>query len=213
MAKAVLPAGYDDPRADEPSEIELKEPWIAALLAWLVPGLGHLYQGRTGKGLLFFICVLGTFVFGFTIGEMKVVYASSPGDEPWRWQYYCQLGVGLPALPAMVQRGRGEHPHPILGEFMAPPSQRPQRFQDDSGNWTTQPNELATWTVAMHPRYELGTVYTVIAGLLNLLVICDAYAGPLVIHPRHKNRRSRADEAEEKTSEGQRMPDAATPVI
>ena len=67
MAKAILPAGYDDPRLDEPSEIELKEPWIAALLAWLVPGLGHLYQGRTGKGLLFFICVMGTFVFGFTV--------------------------------------------------------------------------------------------------------------------------------------------------
>jgi hypothetical protein len=27
----------------------------------------------------------------------------------------------------------------------------------------------------------LGTVYTVVAGLLNVLVICDAAAGPLVI--------------------------------
>jgi hypothetical protein len=38
----------------------------------------------------------------------------------------------------------------------------------------------------MHPFYELGTVFTVIAGLLNILVICDAYAGPLVLIPRKK---------------------------
>jgi hypothetical protein len=52
MAKAILPAGYNNPGIDQPLEIELKELWIAALLAWLLPGAGHVYQGRTGKGLL-----------------------------------------------------------------------------------------------------------------------------------------------------------------
>jgi hypothetical protein len=145
MAKAVLPAGYNSPDFDEPLEIELKEPWLAALLAWMIPGLGHLYQGRTGKGLLFFICVLGTFVFGMWIGDGKVVYASTANEEPWRW---------------------------------------PDSFDRD----TIQPNELARWTIEQHPRYELGTVYTVIAGLLNILVICDAYAGPLVLAPRKKEK-------------------------
>jgi len=187
MAKAVLPAGYNSPEFDAPLEIELKEPWLAALLAWMLPGMGHMYQGRTGKGLLFFICVMGTFLFGLWIGEGKVVYASSPGDEPWRWQYYCQLGVGVPALPALVQRERREDGKPPLwNSFMAPPSREPEPLVDDSGNPTMQPNELAAWTVKMHPFYELGTVFTVIAGLLNILVICDAYAGPLVLIPRKK---------------------------
>ena len=195
MAKAILPAGYNNPSTDEPLEIELQQPWLAALLAWLIPGAGHLYQGRTGKGLLFFVCVLGTFAFGMAIGERKVVYASSPGDEPWRWQYYCQLGVGLPAMPALLQRGRADGPtHPVLGDFMKPPSRQPQSLQDDSGNPTTQPNELAAWTIAMHPRYELGTVYTVIAGLLNVLVICDAYGGPLVLQTREKKKKDAPDD-------------------
>ena len=182
MAKAILPAAYNRPQLDEPLEIDLKQPWLAALLAWLVPGLGHLYQGRVGKGVLFFVCVFGTFLFGFLIGDKKVVYASSPRDEPWRWQYYCQLGVGLPALPALVQRGRADMPpHPVLGTLMQPPSKQAQRITDASDNEAFQPNELAAWTVTTHPRYELGTVYTVIAGLLNILVICDAYAGPLVL--------------------------------
>jgi hypothetical protein len=187
MAKAVLPAGYNRPEFDAPLEIELKEPWLAALLAWMLPGMGHMYQGRTGKGLLFFICVMGTFLFGLWIGEGKVVYASSPGEEPWRWQYYCQLGVGVPALPALVQRERREdNKPPLWNGFMAPPSREPKQLMDDSGNLTTQPNELAAWTVKMHPFYELGTVFTVIAGLLNILVICDAYAGPLVLMTRKK---------------------------
>jgi hypothetical protein len=189
MAKAVLPAGYNNPPSEAPLEIELREPWIAALLAWLVPGAGHLYQGRTAKGLLFFVCIMGTFTFGlWGIGDGKVVYASSPGDQPWRWQYYCQLGVGLPAMPALLQRGRTTE-HPLLGKFMAPPSKQSQTLEDASGNMSTQPNELAAWTIAMHPRYELGTVYTVIAGLLNILVICDAYGGPLVIVPREKKKK------------------------
>jgi hypothetical protein len=186
MAKAVLPAGYTA-GLDHPLEIELKEPWIAALLAWALPGMGHMYQGRTGKGLLFFICVMGTFLFGLWLGGGKVVYASSVGDEPWRWQYYCQLGVGAPALPALLQRERKEDGKPALfNGFMAPPSNTLVELPDDSGGVSTQPNELAAWTVEMHPRYELGTVYTVIAGLLNVLVICDAYAGPLVLTPRKK---------------------------
>jgi MFS family permease len=189
MAKAILPPGYNNPGAEEPLEIELREPWVAALLAWLIPGAGHLYQRRTAKGILFSVCILGTFLFGLAIGEGKVVYASSAGEQPWRWQYYCQLGVGLPAMPALLQKGRiGDHPHAVLGDLMAPPSQLPQKWKDDSGNVTTQPNELAKWTVEMHPRYELGTIYTVIAGLLNILVICDAYGGPLVLLPKPKKR-------------------------
>jgi hypothetical protein len=195
MAKAILPPGYNNPESGEPLEIELRTPWVAALLAWLVPGLGHMYQGRTAKGLLFFICIMGTFAFGlWGIGGGKVVYASSPGDQPWRWQYLCQLGVGLPAMPALLQRGRSEGPPlPVLGRFMAPPSKLPVPLTDDSGNPSTQPNELAAWTVAMHPYYELGTIYTVIAGLLNLLVICDAYGGPLLITPREKKAEGAGD--------------------
>lgn len=188
MAKAVLPAGYDVAESDQPIAIELKEPWIAALLAWLVPGLGHVYQGRTGKGALFFVCVFGTFLFGLFLGRGKVVYASPPGQQPWRWQFYCQLGVGLPAMPALWQRHlRVQGKPPAFGGLMAPPYDTPQPLVDASGNQAQQPNQLAAWTIEMHPMFEVGTMYTVIAGLLNILVICDAYAGPLVLLPKRKD--------------------------
>ena len=75
---------------------------VAAILAWLIPGLGHLYQGRTAKGLLFMICILSTFFFGLFISDGKAVYASWSSDD-WRLPYLCQVGVGLPATPALLQ--------------------------------------------------------------------------------------------------------------
>ena len=31
-----------------------KEPWVAAFLSFLLPGLGQIYNGQLGKGILFF---------------------------------------------------------------------------------------------------------------------------------------------------------------
>ncbi len=186
-----------DDKPQEPIEIDLHDPWLAAMLAWVLPGLGHLYQGRTGKGLLFFICVLGTFVYGMYLGGGKVVYASVSGEPQYRWQYWCQLGVGMPAVPALIQRHRVQnHRQPLLQDkdghgFMAPPRMQPMTTTDDSHHESTQPNEQAKWVVDMHPTFELGTVYTVIAGLLNVLVICDAFAGPLVIAPREDKKKTK----------------------
>ncbi len=75
---------------------------MAAVLGWLVPGLGHIYQGRTRKGVLFMVTILSTFFYGLFISEGRAVYASwVEGDK--RLPYLCQVCVGLPALPALVQ--------------------------------------------------------------------------------------------------------------
>jgi hypothetical protein len=87
------------------SKVDLKDPTTAAILAWLIPGLGHFYQGRYFKSGLYFVCILGTFVAGLYLGDDKVVN--------WTWTsgrktygYAAQVLVGLPALPALVQAYR-----------------------------------------------------------------------------------------------------------
>jgi hypothetical protein len=182
-------------------EIELKDPRVAAFLAWLVPGAGHLYQGRTGKGILFFVSILGTFLYGLYLGDGRVVYASTPILS--RWQYFCQVGVGLPALPAMVQKIRADsNEPPLLGDNF----ERPPRMQGDftsidaSGHQVSHPNEVAKWNHDYNDMFEMGTVYTVIAGLLNILVIYDAYGGPLVPLPTEDKTKPKLpqDESKEK---------------
>jgi len=84
------------------SPIKLKDPFIAGVLAFLVPGLGHLYQGRTFKGLLYAVCILGTFAFGMRLGDGKVVHFNWHPEQR-TWAYLCQFWAGLPALPALFQ--------------------------------------------------------------------------------------------------------------
>jgi len=141
--------------------IPLKDPPMAALFAWLIPGLGHLYQGRVGKAILFAVCIWTTFLYGMYLGNGGIVFFRWDAGEQ-RWAYICQVGMGLPALPALLQSWRVSHNrNPILRGYEKPP--------DD--NELNRLNELGRY-------FELGTVYTMIAGLLNVLVVFDAYNGP-----------------------------------
>jgi len=185
MVTTTIPNAEGSTAPGDAIEIDLREPWLAGLLALALPGLGHIYQGRTGKGILFFVCVLGTFFYGLYLGGGKVVYAATDWEQQYRWQYICQLGVGLPSAPMLIQRQHARTGKPPLWNgFMAQPRNGPiPPESDDSGRLAQQPNELAQWIIDEHPRFELGTVYTVVAGLLNVLVICDVFAGPLIIRP------------------------------
>lgn len=200
--------------------IDLRDRWLAAFLAWLVPGLGHFYQRRWGKGGLFMTCILATFFYGLWLGGGRVVYASfrHPEWREWRWAYVAQVGVGLPALPAVVQSMRtGSNPPkaPFFDGKMAPPIQagdivsgpwlRKQnenypddveydltRFESLDGgayyrfaprtrpNDAKAPDQLSEWNRKLGTAFDLGTVFTMIAGLLNVLVIWDAWGGPLL---------------------------------
>ena len=48
-----------------------------------------------------------------------------------------------------------------------------------AGNPREPFNQLSDWNNRMGSMFELGTVYTLIAGLLNILAIYDAWGGPV----------------------------------
>ncbi len=111
-------------------KVDLKNRWLAAALAFLVPGAGHLYQGRLVKAAIYSIGILGLFVVGMLLGEWKVVY--------WRWEpgghrsfgYLSQVLVGLPALPARWQSSR--YGSPPLDQFDHQQQVRLDRVQGDA---------------------------------------------------------------------------------
>jgi hypothetical protein len=207
----------------EQLRVDLRTPYLAAALAWLWPGAGHIYQRRYAKGVMFMVCVLSTYFFGLGLGQGRVVYASwKPGD--YRWQYIFQLQTGLPAIPAIVQSfktSRGADPFFILGE----------RYPEDFGGQNPQSEEsrmryrlrfklitpetkiegyqgrtlkdglmappagpvfenendvLGQWHFELKHLFDYGTYFTVIAGLLNLLVVYDAFVGPAILPPPKK---------------------------
>ena len=170
-------------------EVDLRNPAWAGFWAWFWPGAGHIYQRRYAKGVLFMVCILGTYFFGLTLGGGHVVYASWKKNDR-RWQYFCQLGVGAAALPAILQNRRvRNNQDPLFGGIMAPP----RLVADSNDTFALQSDELAGWHLDYHTFFELGTLYTMIAGLLNVLAIYDAYAGPVIAVPEEVTERPPPD--------------------
>lgn len=96
--------------------VNLKNPFIAAVLAYLIPGAGHWYQGRRFKAVIYFVCIVGLFSWGCSLGEAKAVHLrwdndARRGEERQRTiGFIAQAGFGGAALPAIAQfyRARGE---------------------------------------------------------------------------------------------------------
>ena len=198
-------------RSDDPEtlEVTLRDPMLAGFLAWLIPGAGHIYQGRTAKGVLFSVCIFTLFFFGMYLGGNRVVYASNRPDNR-RLPYLCQVATGLPTMLALVQAHRmGQDPPkaPLFSGYMAPPRYEGQIVPSGSiapinaspwGNDTAyvrnSKDELSAWQAELHRFFELGTVYTMIAGLLNVLVIYDAWCGPMLIPAENSEKTAKRNQ-------------------
>lgn len=165
--------------------LNLHNRYLAAFLAWLIPGAGHYYQRRTLKASIFFVAITTCFLIGVVISGGRCVYASWNGIER-RWQFVLQAGVGLPAIPAGVQAWLKSNNKPTLLKGVYFPKHEPALFSSPD-----RVQQLDDWHKNTASGFEMGTLYTMIAGLLNILVMYDAFAGPL---PPPKPKKKPADE-------------------
>lgn len=108
---------------------------VSCVLAWAMPGLGHVAAGRFARGAALGIVVLALFVGG--IGLHGKVYRPEQGEPLTYLAAMGAAGVGLPYVAA----------HATGFGF---------------GDIRTQ-------------SYEYGNTFTLLAGLLNLLIVLDAY--------------------------------------
>jgi hypothetical protein len=126
------------------------------------------------------------------LGYGRTVYFAFRDDE-WRLPFICQIGVGLPTLPACIQAMRMNNDKKVfLHGFMAP--SRPPEMSINNPNFD-QPT-LDTLQLVLNRFFELATVYTMIAGLLNVLAIYDAWSGPVIVTARKKD--VKPDQTEQK---------------
>ena len=165
----------------------VKHDWIAAGLSFLIPGLGQVYQGRVGKGVLFFGGLYLLFFYGMMMGQWRNVWLPDASDLPpvnfagqtlegvpkalwYRPQFLGQFWIGVAAWPGVYQYlvfDANKNAGPIFGKFERTPSEKQLNDLQRNGS----------------KRWDLGWVYTVIAGVLNLLVMYDAFAGPMFREP------------------------------
>lgn len=150
MSDAVL-------EAPAPRPGSAARPFVSCLLAWLIPGLGHLYLGKKDRAAVFFAVVLATFGLGMASdGAASLIdpaqpltylatfdnVATGPIDLLSRWRTYGRIVYVLPR----------DESHPERLELMA-------RLRDRVRSVT----------------YEYGNTLLLTAGLMNILLILDAF--------------------------------------
>ena len=144
---------------------------VASALGWLVPGLGHIFLGHKTRGIIFLVTITLTFWTGVAIGGMKTVHPRRPPIEPApntnqtrSWWFYAQMMVGGYAMIAWVGGKNAD-------DFS--PAGTPRYLSWPSG--------------------DVASVYTGVAGLLNLLILLDIFArveglSPAAAAARGRNR-------------------------
>ena len=110
-------------------------PAVAVVLAWLIPGLGHVYLKRWVRGLLFLLLVLVSLAAGCMLqGNLYRVLPNQP----------------LTILATLGSMGMGL-PYFFLRYFL--------HYEGD----------------VVGAGYEYGTAFLLTAGLMNLLLVMDAW--------------------------------------
>ena len=119
-----------------PTDGPRRNPFAAAALAWIVPGLGHWYLGRRRLAPAFF--------------------ADRHADVP--------SGALLRGPPLHDRVGSAaDHPRDVRGLRRGPPERRRAAALGDPGG------------TILSPTYEYGCAYLLTAGLMNLLLVLDAW--------------------------------------
>lgn len=88
--------------------VNLRNPVIAGLLAFVFPGAGHFYQKRFFKAFVFAIGVWGSWFTGMAMSDWKALQAPAKGhmEMPAVLKFAGQSGVGFPSLWAVYQANR-----------------------------------------------------------------------------------------------------------
>lgn len=114
---------------------QVGNPYLAGVLAWLIPGLGHIYVRRWRRGLAFFLLILASIWIGCALqGNLYRPQANQPLSV---LATFGAMGMGLPYF---ILRSVFDY----AGKIAA-------------------------------PGYEYGTAFLLTGGLMNLLLVLDAW--------------------------------------
>ena len=163
-------------------------PLVALVLAWVIPGAGHVYIGRVARGVIIFVTIAATFWGGVAMGGVMTV---DYGNE--RWWFVAEMLTGTHGL---VSWGRSRAVYRRLNARLD------ERIRNDenlsrqfrgvdwpdrtSGGATAAAQLLREQYIAqmladdterlalVAPAATPARAYAGVAGLLNLMCIFDA---------------------------------------
>jgi len=141
----------------------------AGIVAWLVPGGGHLVLGQRGMAAVFFLAISVPYALGLAVGGIK------NSVNPWsnKWLFLAEMGIGsyTPAC-LLINRGLRDLPPEMVPHIL----KKDGLFERLSAEERRELEERVARYVSFAPESEIAQIYLATAGLLNLLAILDALA-------------------------------------
>lgn len=139
-------------------------PLVAGLLAWLVPGAGHVYVRRTLRGVILCICINGLFWAGMAVGG---VFTVEPVRQ--RWWFVAQICTGGSAAAAWYRQQQVHKDVVVKADELA--AKTPGGLSADEAYTEVL---LADELSLNYPSNTVARAYSGVAGMLNVLAIFDA---------------------------------------
>ena len=118
-----------------PESTPIANPQLAAVLAWLVPGAGHIYLGRRSRGVAYLLLVAASLVIGYSLRGR--LWTPTPGEPLSMLATLGSMGMGVAYFVLRWAMG-------YTGDILA-------------------------------PGFEYGSAFVLTAGLMNLLLVLDAW--------------------------------------
>jgi len=147
----------------------LKKIWLlAAFLAWIVPGAGHLYINRRTRGIIIFFTVTITFWVGVAAGGVMTVDRHC--HPLW---FYAQMGAGINGVVSW-HRQKVVY-NELLDSHDIQQSDLLMQDSQPSDSLINRDKKLAEKKIALVPPGEdVARAYTGIIGMMNMLAAFDA---------------------------------------
>lgn len=170
----------------------------AAVAGWLIPGLGHWILGMRRRGVVLCIAIVSLWLSGILIGGVSVIDREDRAEGPNR--NYPERGKGrsmwffgqaLIAPTILIDRVRENMYNSFGKERNASPKHHSNVVLTPSTRHPVPPYEPSIARVA-----EQGTLFTALAGLLNLLAMIDVlYCDPKYRRERDANSQPEIESA------------------
>lgn len=175
------------PRKRRKSQAELAvDAGVAGVLAWILPGAGHLYLRRPVRGIIIFVTIAAMFWGGVAMGGTLTVDQYNE-----RWWFAAQMLAGAHGLASWHRQTA------LYNRLMNGPDGLQPPLPDPGGDISRAQLEmdevLAREKLALvAPTDTVARAYAGVAGMLNLMCIFDAIA--LALIGTTGERASRRDE-------------------
>lgn len=150
-----MPADTEDIAA--PPALRRVSPWLPCFLAWVFPGLGHLFLGKRRRAIVFCLVVLAAFTLGIGSSGCSSII---DGEQPLSYlATFDNLALGpLDFVGRLVTFGSLSYRLPVN-----PADPRRRELTDRMR------------TRVKNVTYEYGNTFLLTAGLMNILLILDVF--------------------------------------